>query len=62
MNKNSNRQNNSKKRSYVNPAEKKRAISDLEREKGRSENYWQKSAEDQWAEDKRLGILDWDGS
>lgn len=32
-----------------------------EREKGRSENYWRMSAEEQWAEDKRLGILDWDG-
>lgn len=32
-----------------------------EKAKGRSEGYHQMSAEDQWAEDKRLGILDWDG-
>lgn len=28
----------------------------------RSENYEDLSFADQWAEDKRLGILDWDGS
>jgi hypothetical protein len=40
---------------------KVRKINDLERSKGRSENYWQMSPQDQWDEDKRLGILDWDG-
>ena len=40
----------------------KRKLDDKERSKGRSENYWQMSAEEQWAEDKRLGILDWDGN
>lgn len=39
-----------------------RVTSTVERRKGRSENYWDKSAEGQWAEDKRLGILDWDGN
>jgi hypothetical protein len=27
---------------------------------GRSENYYDMSAQEQWDEDKRLGILDWD--
>lgn len=39
-----------------------RAITKLERSKGRSESYHQMSGRDQWDEDKRLGILDWDGS
>lgn len=38
-----------------------RSISELERSKGRSENYYDLSSEQQWAEDKQLGILDWDG-
>lgn len=38
-----------------------RQITDKEREKGRSEEYWQMSPRDQWEEDKRLGLLDWDG-
>ena len=38
-----------------------RKISQKERDKGRSETYWQMDARDQWAEDKRNGILDWDG-
>lgn len=33
-----------------------------ERAKLRSPNHAQLSPEEQWAEDKRLGILDWDGS
>jgi len=37
------------------------ALTPQERAKGRSENYHSMSSEDQWAEDKRLGILDWDG-
>lgn len=41
---------------------RQRKITAKEKAKGRSEDYWQKSFEDQWAEDKRLGILDWDGS
>jgi hypothetical protein len=39
-----------------------RRLNARERELGRSENYWDMSPEDQWAEDKRLGILDWDGT
>ena len=39
-----------------------RGISPIERAKGRSEGYWQMSPSDQWAEDKRNGILDWDGN
>ena len=39
-----------------------RELNEKERAKGRSENYWGMSAEEQWAEDKRLGILDWDGN
>jgi hypothetical protein len=38
-----------------------RRITDRERAKGRSENYWQLSPEEQWAQDKNLGILDWEG-
>ena len=41
---------------------KPRKITEKERLKGRSEDYNSQSAEDQWVEDKRLGILDWDGS
>lgn len=40
---------------------KGRKITILERSKGRSENYWQKTPEQQWREDERLGILDWNG-
>ena len=39
-----------------------RKLDDKERAKGRSEGYWDMSPENQWAEDKRLGILDWDGN
>jgi len=38
------------------------SISDIERSKGRSEGYHSMNARDQWDEDKRLGILDWDGN
>jgi hypothetical protein len=27
-----------------------------------TEDYWSKSMKDQWEEDKRLGLLDWDGT
>ena len=37
-------------------------LTEKERAKGRSEGYHDLSPSDQWAEDKRLGILDWDGS
>ena len=40
----------------------KRKQSPLEIRVGRSENYYQMSGEDQWAEDKAKGILDWDGT
>lgn len=36
-------------------------ISLKERRLGRSEDYYQMSPEDQWEEDSRLGLLDWDG-
>lgn len=36
-------------------------INNKERALGRSEGYWGLSPQDQWDEDKRLGILDWDG-
>lgn len=36
-------------------------ITEKERSKGRSENYHSLTPEEQWAEDKELGILDWDG-
>jgi hypothetical protein len=37
------------------------ALTPQEKAKGRSEGYWEMSADAQWTEDKRLGILDWDG-
>lgn len=39
-----------------------RKLSMLELAVGRSSNYYSKSPEGQWEEDKELGILDWDGS
>lgn len=41
---------------------KKSKLSPLSQRVGRSENYNKMSARDQWAEDKRKGILDWDGT
>jgi len=41
---------------------KKRELNKLEIRVGRSSNYWQLSNEDQWAEDRRKDILDWDGT
>jgi len=41
---------------------KKRELTNAEVRKGRSSEYWDMSARDQWAEDKALGILDWDGN
>jgi hypothetical protein len=38
-----------------------RKITSKEKAIGRSESYWQIDPRDQWAEDKQLGILDWDG-
>jgi len=46
---------------WIKEAHPPRALTPQEKAKGRSEGYWEMSAEDQWAEDKRLGILDWDG-
>lgn len=43
-------------------AKKKRELNELEKQIGRSSDYWQLSAKEQWAEDKRKGILDWDGT
>lgn len=39
-----------------------RKLNEKEIAKGRSSNYWQMSPEDQWAEDKSKGVLDWDGN
>jgi len=39
----------------------KRKLDEKERAQGRSEDYWEMSSESQWAEDKCLGLLDWDG-
>lgn len=41
---------------------KERELQLLEIRVGRSESFYKMSARDQWAEDKRLGILDWDGT
>jgi len=40
---------------------KTKKLSKAEKSKGRTTGYWGMSAEDQWNEDKSLGILDWDG-
>lgn len=39
-----------------------RELDGKERAKGRSDGYWDMPSEAQWAEDKHLGILDWDGN
>jgi len=39
-----------------------RKLSATEKSLGRSEGYHDLEPSEQWAEDKRLGILDWDGS
>jgi hypothetical protein len=39
----------------------RRELDKKEIAKGRSLDYWQMSSRDQWDEDKRSGILDWDG-
>jgi Fe-S-cluster containining protein len=46
------------------PEQKKptRELDEKEKEKGRTSGYWDMDPRDQWAEDKRLGILDWDGN
>lgn len=41
---------------------KGRKLDEKEIANGRSEGYWDMDPRDQWAEDKRLGILDWDGN
>ena len=41
---------------------KRRELDAKEKAKGRSPGYWDMDPRDQWAEDKRLGILDWDGN
>lgn len=40
---------------------KSKPLTDKEISKGRVPEYWERSAEEQREEDKRLGILDWDG-
>lgn len=39
-----------------------RKLDEKEKAKGRSEGYHDMDARAQWDEDKRLGILDWDGN
>jgi hypothetical protein len=39
-----------------------RHATELERLLGRSDGYWQMSAQEQWDEDEANGLLDWDGS
>jgi hypothetical protein len=39
-----------------------RELDEKEKAKGRSTDYWDMDSREQWAEDKRLGILDWDGN
>lgn len=41
---------------------KPRELDEKEKARGRSPGYWEMDPRDQWAEDKRLGILDWDGN
>lgn len=41
---------------------KPRRLNEKEIAKGRSSTYYQMSGQEQWDEDKRLGILDWDGN
>lgn len=43
------------------PVKNVRKISEKERKLGRSEDYYQLGTEDQWEEDSRLGLLDWNG-
>ena len=56
---------NEKVKAYIKKLEssipERRDLDEKEKAKGRSSTYWDMSAEEQWAEDKRLGILDWDG-
>ena len=37
-------------------------LNEIEQKIGRSKNYYVMTPEQQWVEDKALGILDWDGS
>jgi hypothetical protein len=39
---------------------KRKEISNSERQKGRSENYYQMSSLDRWNEDKKLGLLNFE--
>ena len=43
------------------PKKPSRELDEKEKTKGRSSDYWDMDPRDQWDEDKRLGILDWDG-
>jgi uncharacterized coiled-coil protein SlyX len=45
---------------HINTADQSKAAM-RERAKMRAPHYHYMTAEEQWAEDKRLGILDWDG-
>ena len=57
---------NEKVKAYIKKLESsipgRRDLDEKEKEKGRSSTYWEMSPSEQWAEDKRLGILDWDGN
>ena len=56
---------NVKVRAYIKELEssipERRELDEKEKAKGRSSTYWEMSPSEQWSEDKRLGILDWDG-
>lgn len=54
--------NNQVKKEPVKKAAAKPALTAVEVAKGRTPNYHSLSPREQWAQDKRLGILDWDGN
>lgn len=45
----------------IKKAPKARELTPAEQAKGRTPHYHSLSPREQWAEDKRLGILDWEG-
>lgn len=53
--------NSQVKKEPVKKASAKPALTPAEEAKGRTPDYHSLSPRDQWAQDKRLGILDWDG-
>lgn len=53
---------NSSLKTPVTVSKPSRELDEKEQAKGRSPFYWDMLPEEQWEEDKRLGILDWDGN